>query len=77
MVHIRIYGGIIDVYNAKRSRMILWLFLPTRVIPALVWGYGKAYQPRMKADDIRAALDRILSSENAEVMDTRQHLSTP
>ncbi|MBQ6128584.1 MAG: ABC transporter ATP-binding protein [Lachnospiraceae bacterium] len=70
MVHIRIYGGIIDVYNAKRSWMILWLFLPTRVIPALVWGYSKAYQPRMKADDIRAALDRILSSENAEVMDT-------
>ena len=70
MIHIRIYGGIIEVYKAKRIWMLLWLFIPTRVIPALVWGYGKDYQPQMKADDIREALDRILSSENAEVMDT-------
>lgn len=70
MIHIRIYGGIVEVYKAKRFWMVLWVFLPTRVIAALVWGYNKDYQPQMKADDIREALNRILSGENAEVMDT-------
>ena len=70
LYHLRVYGGMIEVYDARRRWMWLWLFAPTRWIPAVLWGWKKAYQPLWKVEEMRRALSRMVSGESAAVMDT-------
>ena len=66
---IRVFSGLIEVYNVRRRWM--WLFLTnyTRWIPMLVWGFGKKYQPEWKVEDIKAELKRLATHGSASVMD--------
>lgn len=66
---IRVFSGLIEVYNVRRRWM--WLFLTSyaRWIPMLVWGFGKKYQPEWKVEDIKAELKRLATHGSASVMD--------
>ena len=68
--HIRIYTGLIEVYGVQRRWMWLWILASTRWIPALLWGWGKKYQPLVKVEDFRLAMSHMVSGENAAVMDS-------
>ena len=68
--HVRVFGGLLEVYGVRRRWMWLWLLGETRWIPALLWGWGKAHRPLWKVEDLHRALNRIVSGESAAVMDT-------
>ncbi len=70
LYHIRIYGGLLEVYGVRRRWMWLWILSQTRWIPALLWGWKKKWQPLWKVEDLRREIDRMISGENADVMDT-------
>ena len=55
---IRIYIGLIEVYNVRKRWMLLWI-LGLGFIPPLIWGFNPKYQPRWKVEDIRAELARV------------------
>lgn len=66
---IRIWSGLIQVYNVRRSWMLLTLTVYTRWIPALVWGFAPRYQPEWQVEDFKAEMARLASSGSARVMD--------
>lgn len=66
---IRIWSGLIQVYNVRRSWMLLTLTVYTRWIPALVWGFVPGYQPEWQVEDFKAEMARLASSGSARVMD--------
>ena len=66
---IRVWLGMINVYGVKKRWLILCMFSFTRFIPALAWGFGKAYQPEWKVEDIRSELKRLADHGSARVMD--------
>ena len=66
---IRVWSGMINVYGVKKRWLILCMFSFTRFIPALVWGFGKAYRPEWKVEDISAELKRLATQGSATVMD--------
>lgn len=66
---IRVFSGLIEVYNVRRRWMWLFLTSYTRWIPMLVWGFGKKYQPEWKVEDIKAELKRLATHGSASVMD--------
>ena len=55
---IRIYIGLIDVYNVRKRWLWLWV-LGDGFIPALIWGFSPKYQPQWKVEDIKAELARL------------------
>ena len=67
--HIRVALGLIEVYGVKRRWLWLWILPDLGFIPALIWGFGKKYQPQWKVEDIRAELARLASHGSAAVMD--------
>ncbi len=67
--HIRVVLGLIEVYGVKRRWCWLWLTSVTSWIPAMLWGFGKKYQPQWKVEDIKAELARLASHGSAAVMD--------
>jgi len=66
---IRVWSGMINVYGVKKRWLILCMFSFSRFIPALAWGFGKAYQPEWKVEDISAELKRLATQGSATVMD--------
>ena len=66
---IRVWSGLIDVYGLSKWWILLCMNEYVMWIPALVWGFGKKYQPEWKVEDIRAEMARLASSGSAQVMD--------
>ncbi len=64
---IRIFLGLIEVFDRKRRWIILWILLEW--IPALCWGWMKKYQPLWKADEMKHSAANYFSGSRAEVMD--------
>ena len=64
---LRVCGGLVEVYGEKRRWLWLWVFAD--FIPALIWGWGKKYQPAWKVEDIRRELRAATSSGTAEVLE--------
>lgn len=65
---IRVYAGLIDVYGVRKRWMWLWALPYTSFIPALLWGFGKKYQPAWKVEDIRTEMARLATHGSASVM---------
>ena len=66
---IRIYSGLIEVYNLRKRWMWLWLLPYVDCLPALIWGFNPKYQPEWKVEDIKAELARLATHGSATVMD--------
>ena len=66
---IRIWSGMVQVYNVRRSWLLLCLTSYTRWIPALLWGFRSRYQPEWQVEDFKAEMARLASSGSAKVMD--------
>ncbi len=64
---LRIYGGLIQVYNVRKRWMWLWVFFD--FIPLLIWGFSKKYQPQWEVEDINAEMARLASHGTSTVMD--------
>lgn len=65
---IRVYAGLIDVYGVRKLWLWLWALPYTSFIPALLWGFGKKYQPAWKVEDIRTEMARLATHGSASVM---------
>ena len=65
---IRVYAGLIDVYGVRKRWMWLWVLPYTKIIPALVWGFNKKYQPAWQVEDFRAEMARLATHGSASVM---------
>ena len=65
---IRVYAGMIDVYGVRKLWLWLWALPYTSFIPALLWGFGKKYQPAWKVEDIRTEMARLATHGSASVM---------
>ncbi|MBR3018114.1 MAG: ABC transporter ATP-binding protein [Clostridia bacterium] len=65
---IRVYAGLIDVYGVRKRWLWLWVLPYTSFIPALLWGFGKKYQPAWKVEDIRTEMARLATHGSASVM---------
>ena len=63
---IRVYAGLIEVYG--RRRRWLWLWIPVSYVPALIWGFGKKFQPAWKVEEFRRELASITSSGTVDVL---------
>ena len=64
----RVYAGLIDVYGVRKRWLWLWVLPYTSFIPALLWGFGKKYQPAWKVEDIRTEMARLATHGSASVM---------
>ena len=63
---IRITGGLLEVYGRRRAWGWLWVLFP--FIPALIWGFGKKYQPEWKVEDIRRVSRELISGHTVQGM---------
>ena len=66
---VRVWSGMINVYGLRRRWLLVCLLKVTWFIPALVWGFGKKYQPGWRVEDIKAELARLATQGSATVMD--------
>ncbi len=64
---IRVYNGLTEVYGRRKGWVVLWLLLG--FIPALLWGFRKAYQPLWKVEDIKSEAANFFSGKKADVLD--------
>ena len=64
---IRVYAGLIEVYEKRRIWLIPWILL--RCVPALIWGFGKEYQPAWKVEEFRRELAEATSTGTATVLE--------
>ena len=65
--HIRIFLGLIEVFDRKKWWVILWMFLDW--IPAVLWGWLKKYKPLWKAEELKNSAANYFSGSKAEVLD--------
>ncbi len=65
---VRVYSGLIDVYGVRKRWLWLWVLPYTSFIPALLWGFGKKFQPAWKVEDIRTEMARLATHGSASVM---------
>ena len=63
---IRVYAGLVDVYGQKRRW--LWAWILVRSFPALLWGFGKKYQPAWQVEEFRREVASVTSAGSAEVL---------
>ena len=63
---IRVYAGLVDVYGQKRRW--LWAWVLVRSFPALLWGFGKKYQPAWQVEEFRREVASVTSAGSAEVL---------
>ena len=66
---IRVYAGLTEVYGVRKRWIWLWAVPYASFIPALLWGFGKKYQPAWKVEDFRAEMARLATHGSATVMD--------
>lgn len=64
---VRIYLGLIDVYDQKKPWILAWIFVD--FLPALMWGWLKEYSPLWKLSDIKNETAAAVSGVNAPVLD--------
>ncbi|MBP5727176.1 MAG: ATP-binding cassette domain-containing protein, partial [Clostridia bacterium] len=64
---IRLYLGLIEVFNRKRRWIILWVFAEWLAAP--LWGWMKKYQPLWKAQEMKVSAANYFSGSRAEVLD--------
>ena len=57
---IRVFLGLIKVFDRRKRWILLWLFADG--IPAIIWGFGKKYQPLWQASEIRDDAGEFFSS---------------
>ena len=48
---IRVYTGLCEVFQTRKRWVVLWYFFSG--IVALIWGFGKKYQPSVKVENMR------------------------
>ena len=66
---IRVYAGLTEVYGVRKRWIWLWAVPYASFIPALLWGFGKKYQPAWKVEDFRTEMARLATHGSATVMD--------
>ena len=66
---IRIYSGLLEVYNMKKRWIALFLVSVTRWIPMLIIGFSSRYQPQYSDEDLHEAAIRSYSEKDAVVME--------
>ena len=66
---VRVYVGLSEIYGRKKHWALLWMMSYTEFIPALLWGFGKEYQPKWKVSDIKAEMEKLATHGRAAVMD--------
>ena len=64
---VRIYLGLIEVYDQKKPWVILWVLAGW--LPAVLWGWLKSYQPLWKAEEMKDSAANYFSGSKAEVLD--------
>ena len=64
---IRVYNGLTEVYGRRKGWVVLWLLLG--FVPALLWGFRKAYQLLWKVEDIKSEAANFFSRKKADVLD--------
>ena len=64
---VRIYLGLIEVYDQKKPWVILWVLAGW--IPAVLWGWLKSYQPLWKAEEMKDSAANYFAGSKAEVLD--------
>ena len=67
--HIRVWSGMIQLYNVRRRWMWLCLVIYTNWIPALIWGFSHKYQPAWQVEEYKAEMARLATHGSASVMD--------
>jgi len=65
----RIYSGLIEVYNVKKRWIALFIFPLTRWIPVMIFGFSSKYQPQYFDEDLHEAAIRTYSEKDAVVME--------
>ena len=66
---IRVLAGLCRMYGQRRWWMLFMLLPYMEWIPALVWGFGKKYQPRLKVSEMYAELEKLAFQGSAAVME--------
>lgn len=64
---IRIYSGLIEIYNVRKIWLFGWIFFGGPV--AFIWGFSPRFNPLMKAPDLRNDSLLVLSGASAAEMD--------
>ena len=67
--HVRVILGLIEVFGEKKRWVFLWLINETMWLPALLWGFGRKFQPGWQVQDIKAEMERLATHGSASVMD--------
>ncbi|MBR2528689.1 MAG: ABC transporter ATP-binding protein [Blautia sp.] len=66
---VRVILGLIEVFGVKKRWAFLWMINETAWLPALIWGFGKQYQPGWQVQDIKAEMERLATHGSATAMD--------
>lgn len=66
---LRIFSGLLEVYNMKKRWIVLFLVSITRWIPMLIIGFSSKYQPQYTDEDLHEAALRTYSEKDAVVME--------
>ena len=64
---IRVFMGLIEVFDRKRKWILLWLFFDW--LPICLWGWLKKYQPLWTVQDMRNDTVNFFSNAKAAVLD--------
>ena len=67
LYQVRIYLGLIEVFDRKKPWIILWMLFSFIVAP--LWGFCKKYQPLWKVEEIQGEAAGFFSNSRAEVLD--------
>ncbi len=65
--YIRVYLGLIELYDQKKVWILLWIFMDA--IPACMWGLMKKYQPGWTVEEVHSAAADYFSNSRAQVLD--------
>lgn len=64
---IKVGLGVIELFGQKKIWIILWVLFPC--IPAVIWGFGKKYQPLWKLQAVENEAATFFSNNRAAVLD--------
>ena len=64
---VRICLGLIENFGKRKAWAWLWMLISW--LPAMLWGWGKKYQPRWKVEAMKAGDESYFSGTKAVVMD--------
>ena len=59
--------GLIEVFDRKTIWIIPWALVPA--IPALIWGFGKSFQPLWHSQELKTDASEFFSGSKAVVLD--------